>query len=57
MQYIKKLLFGVRSDPDSLLKDGYHTTMPSDIISFNDWCLELKVSSRVPKSYEKIRLY
>jgi hypothetical protein len=57
MKYIKQLLFGVRCEPHPPVKDGYHTTMPSKCISFNDWCLELKVSSRVPRHYEKIRLY
>ena len=57
MKLIKQILFGLRCEAHPPIKDGYHTIMPETYISFNDWCKELKVSSRVPRYYEKSRLY
>ena len=50
MRYIKQLIFGIRREPQETFIDGFHSVMPDKHISFNDWCRELNVSSRVPKS-------
>jgi hypothetical protein len=57
MKLIKHILFGPRCQAHPPIKDGFHTILPKKQISFNDWCKELKVSSRVPRNYEKSRLY
>ena len=46
---IKQLIYGVRREKQETFVDGFSTHLPEQYISFNDWCRELNVSSRVPK--------
>lgn len=46
MQYIKKLLFGVRQTPVEPMVTTLHTVLPTEQPSETEWFNEFKVSSQ-----------
>ena len=44
MQYIKKLLFGVRREPVDVISTGLRTIKPENQPSYEEWCKEFNVS-------------
>lgn len=43
MQYLRRLLFGVRCEPVDVISTGVHTS-PYNSPPFDEWCKEFNVS-------------
>lgn len=44
MQYIKRLLFGVRREPVDVISTGLRSTYPKNQPTYERWCKDFKVS-------------
>lgn len=48
-KFLKQFVFGVRREPQETFIDSFTTKLPTTLMDFNSWCIELKVSSRYQK--------
>jgi hypothetical protein len=43
MQFIKQLIFGIKTKPVDTISIGFNTVVPENQPSYEDWCNEFRI--------------